>query len=204
MWSITGFVCTKSYEVRFTRGASTNLPLDISSIENERSSERKTGRGKTGRRNNETTEDKCNSRTRRVLWHRNSRRVSLVGQKNRERRARLSLKRARRELITAALLTTDKNCFRFGDYTVKIRDSRPPRYDLYPWNPFPDKAAAQKLLVLLSSCRGHLYRWEKQGDPKISSPLEMNRVLQRYINGYTLRREINGIETEDGEKEHAR
>ena len=39
-------------------------------------------------------------------------------------------KRARRELITAALLTTDKNCFRFGDYTVKIRNTRPPRYDL--------------------------------------------------------------------------
>lgn len=36
---------------------------------------------------------------------------------------------SRRELITAALLTTDKNCFRFGDYTVKIRNTRPPRYD---------------------------------------------------------------------------
>lgn len=62
--------------------------------------------------------------------------------------ARLSYKQSRRELITLSLLTPDKNCFRFGDYSLKIRDSHS-WYDLPPWNPFGDKTAEQKLVVLL-------------------------------------------------------
>lgn len=77
--------------------------------------------------------------------------------------ARLSFKRARRELITAALLTTDKNCFRFGDYTVKIYAIHVLLDTIFPstpqWNPFRDKAGAQKLV--LSSWPSHLYRCEK-------------------------------------------
>lgn len=76
-------------------------------------------------------------------------------------------KRARRELITAALLTTDKNCFRFGDYTVKIRNTRPPRYDLP--SPPPSEihfqikpgTKASSCFPLLSSSPSHLYRCEK-------------------------------------------
>lgn len=90
--------------------------------------------------------------------------------KNREYRAVQT-----RELITAALLTTDKNCFRFGDYTVKIRNTRPPRYDL-PSPPLASSPPSEihfqiKPGTKASSCRSHPARVtcidaKKQENPK--------------------------------------